>query len=265
MLITLLLFSACHNEKSSYKEELENAEQMAEAQNWVGCITNLQSLLAENINIEINDEIKAWFLMSKALTSIGQHNKASEILNFLVQENRFGNEIEEEAYKRLIQVYTLTKQHEELAQARTSLLELERANKQLNQDEEAEILMQIGIDYQIGQNFKKANEFLEIAIEKTENLFKRTEMMFFKAYNEFHLSNVEQAKAEINNLLQIEGIKKVIKGQALYLLGEILEKENDILNAYNQYKIALDYYPNKKLIQNRLEYLEKKYPHELKS
>ncbi len=255
LLLALFTFTACQVEKSVFERELEKAYVLAEEKNWSECIEKIQELLDKHEDITAKQKSEAWLLLINALISDGQVMEASELLELLIEDNEFGAEVKIKLYEKIIQIHLANQNHEELAKARINLLVLEQKIGKMNSVQSIKNLIQIGLDYQHGQNFLEANKVFDLVLEKTKDVKTMAEIQYYKANGDFYQGNLDSAQSILEKTLENKEVNGQILGQISYLLGEIYEVQENYPLAYSQFKIALVYYPNRKLVERRLNYI----------
>ncbi len=256
----LFLLSACELTKSREKIYLENAKKVATEKDWSEVISQIQKFIAIEDQASTQDKKEAWFLLSEATGSLGQLKESAEILELMIQDRAYNNEVIVEIYKRLIRLYDRSYNFRAAADTRVKLINY----KKIDENEAASILLKAGLNYQNIKRYREANKIFDSALLKVKDPALKAEIYYYKAYGQTVFNEMDTAQVYIKEALKSENINDKIKGQIYYLNGDIFEWKKNYLEAYENYQKALPLYPNRMFVQKRIDFLEKKHAKYLK-
>ena len=256
----LFLLSACELTKSREKIYLENAKKVATEKDWSEVISQIQKFIAIEDQASTQDKKEAWFLLSEATGSLGQLKESAEILELMIQDRAYNNEVIVEIYKRLIRLYDRSYNFRAAADTRVKLINY----KKIDENEAASILLKAGLNYQNIKRYREANKIFDSALLKVKDSALKAEIYYYKAYGQTVFNEMDTAQEYLREALKSENINDKIKGQIYYLNGDIFEWKKKYSEAYENYQKALSLYPNRMFVQKRIDFLEKKHAKYLK-
>ncbi len=248
---------------------------LATEKNWTETLSVLQELLQNADSLSIENKGRVYTLYVDALIATNRFEDAQKFLDDTLSEvgdvlvlKLILTEQKMQLYRMEADFFHLAKCRLELLNIRQEVDKAQNADTTIPKEEIAENFLLSALDYQYAGETKLAQGLYESALKnlegETDTMHLRPKIYYHFAMLKNQEEDFDEALMFLDKALQEKQLDSELQGQIHYLMGDIYEERREFLKAYELFKQALSVYPNKVLIEKRLDFIEKNYKPELK-
>lgn len=253
LLIVCLCFCvAC--ERQATPEQLDNAKDALASHHWDDAERLLEGYLRRNPDGD--NRWDAWIMLLQLSYEIRNDTATTiRLLESMLLEFIHDAKRAEYISLQLAELYESMGDHEKALKTYNYLID----NVELSTESYGEITRRIARLLLLQREFDKAEAVLERYLDLPDIPVKRHAIALYDlAMISMLRDETEKAEALAKRVQQLQGASVALQGQAGFLLADILEQRGEYEAAYDAFEAILFSYPNRGVIERRLELLQER-------